>query len=106
DDARDAEVPQVIAHSPARSEHRVEPLVQSAHIAPDERLGERTADAAAADLRDVRVIETHHRDAAALRDLPGAPRRMERIARLDERRLERIEDPRRGARASEGRAGS
>src|SRR5439155_320731 len=76
----------------------VEPRVQSAHIAPDEWLGERTADAAADDLRDVRVIETHHRDAAALRDLPGAPRRMERIARLDERRLERIENPRPAAR--------
>ena len=58
-----AEAVQELAHHPARCEHSVEALVQPAHVTAEGALTQAAADPAADDLRKIRMIEAHHRDA-------------------------------------------
>jgi len=67
-------------------------LVQPLNVAAQHGLGAKQPPSD--ELRQIRVIEARERDAAALRHEPAGPGRVEDVARLDQRRLQRIEQPR------------
>src|SRR6185437_17052491 len=85
-----AESIEQIAHQPARRKYHIEALVQPAHVASERPLAHPAANAAADDPRQVGVIERREWNAAAARDPPGDPRRMEGVAGLDQVRLQRV----------------